>query len=70
MPTTSLFDTAQDREYFRIRPWIETATRQMICTADDCGNTIDPGEEIVRDDDRGGMHVDCAIAQALDRGEQ
>lgn len=68
MPT--MYDTATDREYFRIRPWTETAHRQMTCTAENCGNQIDPGEEIVRDDDRGGMHVDCVIAQALDGGEQ
>lgn len=64
MPT--IFDTPTDRAYFQVRPWIEIARTQMTCTAEACGNTIDPGEEIVRDDDRGGQHVDCVLAEMLE----
>lgn len=65
---STVFDTAADAEYFRLRPWIENATRQMTCTAEDCeyGGMIDPRQEIIRDGDRGAAHVDCVIAQMED----
>lgn len=53
-----------DHEYFRLRPWIETATRQLVCES--CDDVIDPGQEIIAYRDRGAMHLDCFDAEVDD----